>query len=919
MKRNIYILIIFLLSVFQAVAQQRISVELDRQPITRLFEIIERQTGSRIYCTPGEADTLKVTIMATNLDPLDILREALQPTPYKVTRHRNAYYIHREKEFFIPMLDNFYITETVQEKINEIDKKTLLEDEWEKRTVSEQTVHEIGNAKAPKTGMVTLSGNITHNKTGEPLPGITLFIENPRIGATTDGFGHYVIHLPAGRQELNIRGLDVRETQRQLMLYSDGILNIELEEKIFALGEVVVMASRVNNIKSTSIGVEYLKMKDIKNIPTAFGETDVLRIVMALPGVKSAGEISSGFNVRGGATDQNLILYNGCTIFNPTHLFGMFSAFNPDVVNDMELYKSNIPAKYGGRISSVLEINSREGNKKKFQGSGSLGLITSRLSIEGPVFNGKGSFILGGRTTYSNWLLKMIPKESGYSNGRAGFYDLNGSFVNELNEKNKLFISGYLSNDRFSFNQYEQYGYRNANVSTKWRHVFSPRLINILTLGYDHNDNHLKTSEDPYTAFSYTYKINQGFLKSEVLWFSDNHHSLSFGINAILYNLNPGVYLPYDTSKSLSDPKSKVVEDRIQNEKALESAIYIGDDWEITPKFSVSAGVRYSMFNALGPRFYNMYLAEQLPSIYNILGSKSVTGIFKTYHGPEFRFSTRYAFSNDLSIKAGFNTMRQYIHKISNTTLMSPTDTWKLSDANILPQTGMQIAGGIFKNFSKIEASIEVYYKSMKDYLDYRPGAKLVMNHHIETEVVNSTGKSYGAELMLKKTTGILNGWISYTYSRTMLRQADPKITLPANEGNWFPADFDKPHELKFTGNYKFTHRYSLSLNVDYSTGRPITLPEAKYRHFGGVFVYYTYRNKYRIPDYFRIDLSFNIEPSHHLTLLTHSSLSFGLYNLTARKNAYSVYYINEGAQPNGYKMSIFGTVIPFVAYNIKF
>ena len=912
MKRIIYILVILIFYFAGAVAQQRFDIELDRQPIARLFEWIEKQTGSRIYCTPGEADTLKVTIRATNLSPLDILREALQGTSYRVTGFRNMYFIQKEKDFFIPLFDNYYITETHQKTTDETIRKSLFEDEPDQPSISEQIVHEIGNPRAPKSGMVTLSGNITHIKTGEPLAGIALFIEDPRIGTTTDGFGFYSIQLPAGRQELNIRGLDVKETKRQLMLYSDGRLNMELEEKIFAIGEVVVMGSRVNNIRTTSIGLEYLKMKDVKNIPTAFGEADILRIVMSLPGVKSVGEISSGFNVRGGATDQNLILFNGNTIYNPTHLFGMFSAFNPDVVNDMELYKSSIPAKYGGRISSVLEINSREGNKKEFQGSGSLGLLTSRLTLEGPVSEGKGTVLVGARTTYSNWLLKMVPKESGYSDGRAGFSDLNGTFVYEFDEKNKLFMSGYISNDRFSFQKNEQFRYRNANASVKLRHVFNPMLINLVTVGYDHYINQLDNNEDYFTAYSFIYKIKQGFLKSDVLWFPNNHHSVNFGVNSILYNYSPGTYLP-------NDFRSRVTEDRIQRERALETALYIGDDWEITPNFSISAGIRYSIFNVLGPRDYNEYMAEHLPTMTNLVDRKSASGFFKTYHGPEFRFSTKYAFSDNMSVKAGINTMRQYIHKISNSTIMAPTDSWKLSDANILPQTGMQIAGGIFKNFAKMETSLEFYYKSMKDYLDYRPGAKLVMNHHIETEVVNTTGKSYGVELMLKKTTGMLNGWISYTYSRTMLRQSDKRIAFPANDGKWYPADFDKPHEVKFTGNYKFTHRYSLSLNVDYSTGRPITLPEAKYRYAGGAYVFYTYRNKYRIPDYFRIDLSFNIEPSHHLILLTHSSVSFGLYNLTARKNAYSVYFISEKGMIQGYKMSIFGTVIPFISYNIKF
>ena len=926
MNRIIYISAILFLFVAPSVAQQRLSVELFQQSVTDLFDMIEQQTGARIFCTPGEADTMKITILATDQEPLQILREALRGTPFHVTGYQNIFFILNNKEMITSLPNNYFISEEIKEEPEPMTIKSLLGDE-QRKAISEQKVYDIGNATAPKTGMVTLSGNVTHIKTGEPLTGITLFIADPLIGTTTDGFGYYTIRLPAGRQELNIRGLEVKETKRQLMLYSDGTLNVELEEKIYALGDVVLIGKKENNIKATSIGAEYLKMKDIKNIPTAFGEADILRVVMALPGVKAVGEISSGFNVRGGATDQNLILYNGNTIYNPTHLFGMFSAFNPDVVNDMELYKSSIPVKYGGRISSVLDINSREGNKKEFQGSGSLGLLTSQLNLEGPVFRKKGSIVLSGRTTYSNWLLKKIPEKFEYSNGSANFYDLNGTFVYTFNEQNKLFLSGYTSKDRFTLNGYgEQYGYRNTNASARWRRIVNKQIINVLTVGYDHYDYQIESNEQAYNAYTLAYKISQGFLKSDLSWFPDNNHTVNIGLSHIFYNFSPGEYLPKSSRppplSSWFPPEpieSLVAEDRIQQEKALESAIYIGDEWVITPKFSVSAGLRYSMFNVLGPREYNVYMNEYLPSLSTIEETQSVNGICKTYHGPELRLSARYAFSDDLSVKAGVNTMRQYIHKISNTSIMSPTDTWKLSDPNIRPQKGMQIAGGVFKNFPKIEISLELYYKTMKDYLDYRSGAKLEMNHHIETEVLGTKGRSYGIELMLKKPTGKLNGWVSYAYARTMLRQTDKRISRPANNGDWYPADFDKPHEIKFTGNYKFTHRYSLSLNIDYSTGRPITLPVAKYQYAGGQYLYYTHRNQYRIPNYFRIDMSFNIEPSHHLTLVTHSSFSFGVYNLTARKNAYSVYYVAYYGNIEGYKMSIFGTIIPFVSYNIKF
>ena len=597
------------------------------------------------------------------------------------------------------------------------------------------------------------------------------------------------------------------------------------------------------------------------------------------------------------------------------HLFGFFSAFNPDLIKDMELYKSSIPSKYGGRISSVLDITTREGNKKKFKGSASLGILTSRLTLEGPMFSEKTSYIIGGRTTYSDWILQKLPEKSGYRDGSAGFYDLNASLSHRFDEHNNLYVNGYYSSDRFSFNMYERYSYRNANASIKWRHIFNPKLTSTLTGGYDHYDYDTRSTENPVNAYLMLFAIEQYYGKADFNWYTNDKHTVNFGLNGTFYDLSPGDFQPFDD-------ESLVAPNRMQREKAFESAIYIGDTWSVTRKISIDVGVRYSMFNALGPRAYNEYQEEYLPSLATIKNTTSVGGgVFKTYHGPEFRISSRYEFMNDFSIKAGYNTMRQNIHKISNTTIMSPTDTWKLSDANIKPQTGSQVALGLYKNFANntVEASVEGYYKTMNDYLDYRNGAELLMNHSIETDVLSTKGRAYGVEFMLKKTQGKLNGWVSYTYSRTQLIQDDKRIDVPVNGGDWYSADYDKPHDVKFVGNYKLTHRYSFSMNCDYSTGRPITLPISKYQYAGGEYVYFSDRNQYRIPDFFRMDLSFNIEPSHHLTLLTHSMLSFGVYNLTARKNAYSVYYTLENGRLNGYKLAIFGSAIPYVSYNIKF
>ncbi|MDR2148175.1 MAG: TonB-dependent receptor [Tannerella sp.] len=910
MKRFSQIVPVLILSCMAGFAQEQrqVTVRLTDRPFAELFDAIENQTGYRIYCTPDVSDSMRVSVNETNVEPVNLIRQALKETPYRTSVFQNAIYIIQDKDLIITLPESFYGKATVDTV------SAMPQFERETKAVSESVVYAIGNPNAPASSNVIMRGIVTNFKNGEPIPGATLLLEDPFVGTVTDAFGFYSIQLPPGRRELVIRGIGMKESRRQLMLFSDGKLDIEVEEQIYKLSEVSVVANRIDNVRSVNAGMERLVMQNIKNIPTVMGEADVLRIIMTLPGVKSAGEISSGFNVRGGATDQNLILYNDGTIYMPTHLFGLFSTFNPDLVENMELYKSSIPAKYGGRISSVLDISTKEGNKKAFQGMVSIGLLTSRVTLEGPLFKGKGSYIVGGRTTYSDWLLKKIPEKSGYSNGTAGFYDLNGSVNYKFNENNSLYLTGYYSRDRFNFTGKEEYAYQNANFSAKWRHIFSPKFTGSFVAGYDHYSYNNKDTSDIFNAYQLDYAMNQLFAKADFSYYMNNDHTVNFGVSTLHYRLSPGEYLP-------ADNQSLIRADILQTEKALESAVYLSDEWKISDSWMVSAGIRYSLFNALGPRVYNVYSPDYLPSTETVIRTDTVGGgVFKTYHSPEFRLSLRYIIDDNTSIKAGINSMRQYIHKISNSTVMSPTDTWKLSDANIRPQSGVQVAAGLFRNFAKntIETSVEAYYKTMKDYLDYRGGAVLLMNPHIETEVAGVKGRAYGAELMIKKTQGKLNGWVSYAYSRTMLRRHE-ELASSSNTSDWYPTDFDKPHEIKFVGNYKLTHRFSFSLNCDYSTGRPITLPVSKYIYEGQQYVYYTERNKYRIPDFFRLDVSFNIEAGHRLTKTSHSYFTIGVYNLTGRKNAYSVYYAPENNHFQGYQLSIFGAPIPYISYNIRF
>jgi len=585
-------------------------------------------------------------------------------------------------------------------------------------------------------------------------------------------------------------------------------------------------------------------------------------------------------------------------------------------VEDVELFKSSIPVEYGGRISSVLKVNSKEANMQKFTGSASIGLLTSKANLEIPIVKDHVSLLLNGRTTYSDWMLKKLPEKSGYKNGSANFFDLGGVLTWKPNSMHRLKIFGYWSKDKFSFSSEDNYGYQNQNFSAEWRSILNEKITATLSAGLDHYDYFNEDKSVPTMAARLSFGIDQLWAKLHIRHRLSEKHTLSYGLSVQHYNVQAGKYEPVGEV-------SNIATDQLQREKALESALYIDYERQLTEKMSVSAGLRYSMFNTLGPRDVNHYAEGELPSARTLLDTQYESGIIKTYHAPELRLSARYAIKENLSLKAGFNTMHQYIHKVSNTSIMSPTDIWKLSDLNIKPQNGWQLAAGIYhetkdKNY---EFSAEVYYKHINDYLNYRSSAVLLMNHHLETDVISTTGKAYGIELQAKKPTGKLNGWISYTFARSLLRQDDKRVAMPQNNGDWYSTEYDRPHEIKAVVNFKFTERYSFSSNFNYATGRPTTLPAGKYYNSRNqkFMPYYSDRNTYRIPDYMRLDLAFNIEPTHKLTSFLHTSFSFGVYNALARKNAYNVYYVTEGQEIKGYKLSVFGTAIPYVSINMRF
>jgi hypothetical protein len=920
--KKLYLLVFYLLFIIKLASAQdtgkkTINVNFQQADIGAVVNDIESKTNYRFYYDVAQFDSLKVTLQVNDKTVNDILSLAFKGTKYQFAiTDQNQIFLTKTRALQTSLAPGFFtrtdsapnlnssVAEFADDKENKIPEAT-----------TENKLYEIGvKTNNVKAGRATLSGYIRDSKSGEGVTGASIYIADLKAGVATDQFGYYTITLPRGRHVLTLRGLGMKDTRRQIMLYSDGKLIIEMQEQVTSLKEVKISAEKIANVRSVELGVTRLDIKSIKQVPTVFGEADILRVVLTLPGVQSVGEATTGFNVRGGSTDQNLILLNDATIYNPAHFFGFFSAFNPDIVKGVELYKSSIPERFGGRLSSILDVSNREGNKKKYTGSAGIGLITSRFNIEGPIVTDKTSFIFGGRATYSDWLLNLLPSE--YKNSQASFYDFNLDLSHQINERNNIYVTSYISRDKFKLNSDTSYSYANRNVNIKWKHNYNDKLFSVFTAGLDRYEYNIASTDNAVNAYKLAFDINQTNFKSDFTYYVNRNHTLNFGLNSIYYKLHPGTYGP-NGDKSLAAP------DVIPAQQALESALYLGDKYDISTDLSVSFGIRYSLYNFLGPQTVNNYAPGLPKTSTNLLDSTTYQSgkVINTYHGPEIRVSARYNLDDNLSLKAGYNTLRQYIHLLSNTTAIAPTDVWQLSNPNIKPQYGDQASLGLYKNFKNntIETSVEVYYKRLNDYLDYRSGATLVLNHHIETDVISTKGKAYGIEFFLRKNAGKANGWISYAYSRTFLKQDDSTIGQPVNNGEYYPANYDKPHAVNFVGNYRFSHRFSVSLNVTYSTGRPITLPIAKYYYAGSERVYYSDRNAYRIPDYFRSDFSMNIDGNHKVKQKFHNSFTIGVYNLTGRQNAYSTYFTEKAGSISGYQLSIFAKPVPFINYNIRF
>jgi hypothetical protein len=779
---------------------------------------------------------------------------------------------------------------------------------------------------------VTLSGYIKDKKNGEALIGATVYINELKTGSSTNVYGFFSVTLPKGNYEVIYSYIGYNSLSEKLDLNQNLTRNIELAEVENVLQDVVVTAEREDaNLKNLEMSVAKLDIKTITKIPPLLGEVDVVRAVQLLPGVSTVGEGASGFNVRGGSIDHNLILLDEAPVYNSSHLFGFFSVFNPDAVKDVKLLKGGVPAQYGGRLASLLDIRMKEGNSKKFEVNGGIGLLSSRLAIEGPIIKDKASFIVAGRRTYFDLFLPYVSNNPNTRDSKAYFYDLTAKVNYRINENNTVYLSGYFGRDRFGFGSAFGFEWGNATTTLRWNKVFGPKLFSNLTAFYSNYDYalNIKTARD---GFNWRSNIINYSIKPEFTYFLNSKNTLVFGGQVLYYDFLPG----RTTVKS----NGQDIINSLPKKFALENGLYIANEQVVNSRLSLQYGLRYSQFSYFGPGTA-LQLGDTLPGQKRPILNETTYSARKAianYGNLEPRFALKYELNTVSTIKFSYNRMSQYLHLLSNTQASVPLDVWTPSTNNIKPQIADQVALGYFRNFgdnNMYETSVEVYYKDMQNQIDYIDGADLLLNRELEAEILTGKGRAYGAEFFVKKRRGKINGWISYTLARTE-RQVNG-----INQNSWYPARFDKLHNLAVVGIYEVSKRLSLSANFVFGSGVPGTFPTNRFVVQGFVVPhnFQDQRNNIRIPSYHRLDFAATLEGKRNDQRKWKSSWTFAVYNVYNRRNPFGIYFQQEPA-PNrpvestipafdqrviqstatqAIRFAVLGAVVPSVTYNFTF
>ncbi|WP_281323605.1 TonB-dependent receptor [Flavobacterium aestivum] len=778
------------------------------------------------------------------------------------------------------------------------------------------TVHSFSQEK------FTLSGTISDANNNETLIGVNVLIPQLKTSAITNEYGFYSITLPKGSYTIQITSVGFQTIEETIDLNQNTKKNFKLSSAENVLQEIVIKGNdSKNENRKPEMSVNKLSVATIKKMPVVLGEVDIIKSILLLPGVTNAGEAASGFNVRGGAADQNLILMDEASIFSSSHVFGFFSIFNPDAVKDLKLYKGGIPARYGGRASSVLDIYQKDGNSNKFHMSGGIGLITSRLLAEGPIVKDKGSFLIAGRASYAHLFMKLSEEQKDNS---AYFYDLNTKLSYKLNASNSLYMSGYFGRDVFELNKSFTNIYGNTTFNTRWNHLFSDKLFSNLSLIY--SDYYYGLDLD-FVGFEWKSGIKNFNIKYDLRSYISDKLKLNYGINGLYYDFNPGTIKP-------SSESSGINYEQLEKKYAFEPAIYINAEQKVSEKINVNYGLRYSLFYNIGESTVNLY-EDNNPVLFNSqfqiyekatpIGTKyyGKNDVIKSFNYLEPRLSVDYQLNDDNSFQVSYNRMVQYLQLLSNTSSPTPLDIWTPSGTYIKPQIADQVAVGYFRKIKEgaYSAEVSTFYKEVQNRLDYIDGANLVANKAIEQVILNGQMRSYGLEFMFKKNEGNLTGWISYTLSKS--EQQTPGRTpqeTGINNGQWYSTVYDKTNNLAVTGSYYLNPKWTFGANFIYQTGQPTTYPNGQYRYLDLTIPIYGLRNENRLPSFNHLDIAATLTPKHNSNKSWRSEWVFSIYNLYNRKNAASVSFrenTDTGAN-EAVKTSIFG-IVPAVSYNFKF
>jgi hypothetical protein len=911
-------LLLFSLSLIAQQGGERVNIRIAGEGFDNFVEQVEAQTDLVIYYNKDWFEGRSFRFSADSVLVDDALYEVLKGSGLFFNRvGPERYIILPQQRLNMNLPINTSATGSYSEAALSENYMGVKDDLYMTGTRPEKMVQtiEVGERGALTVrGVARIKGKLLNAANGEPVMGATMVDLGTGKGAASDQNGNVTMAITPGSHAMRFSFIGMESVNVTMIVHSDGDFRIEMQPAVIALDEVQIMGEQYREINSTDIGVERFSMNSLKQVPVFMGERDVIKISKLLPGITSAGEASVGVNVRGGNVDQNIFYINRLPVYNTSHLFGFFSAFNSDMIRDFSIYKGSVPVNYGGRLSSVFNIGTRKGNNKAFTAHAGISPVSAHATVEGPIKKDHSSYLISGRSSYSDWILNRM-EDPLIRDSDAFFYDFAGQLNFQPSEKNTFNLFYYQSFDRFRYSTLSDYEYSNRGGSASWERHISPALTSKLT-GTTSFYSFANTDQSEISrAYTHEYMLNHNELVNEFEWIPSLKHRIEFGASLIYYRLDRGNVEPFGEA-SIRNPTD------LGFESALEGALFVSDNFEINNWLTLYAGARYSLYSYLGPQTVMLY-EEGKPKSESTIVDSLMFDDFESvsfYSGPEFRLAVNMKAGPNTSFKLSFNQMRQYLFMLSNTVTISPTDQWKLSDYYIEPQGSYQLTGGVYHIFPKLglSSSVELYYKYSTDIVEYKDGADFITSPMTETVVLQGLQNAYGIEFMLQKTSGKLDGWISYTYSRSEMLVDGDEDYESINNGNPYPSNFDRPNVLNVVANYSINRRFSIGSNLVYMSGRPITYPTSLYYINNIAYIDYFARNQFRIPDYFRIDLSLNIEGNLKAEKFMHSTWSFNVYNLLGRNNPQSIYFVPEEYFIKGYSFSVIGVPVFTVSWNVK-